>query len=141
MNVQSFSFFYAVLALACWAGTAAIVVGALVRRFADPDAFAETRAQLGNVAIPLAWVIALVTTACALRTVLVSAHLFVSVVSHSRNRSVASRRSDQGVRHPDFVHQCCDFRVSLVDSVVPTVDGHLILHSSCAVHVEVCERV
>ncbi|CAB4333180.1 MAG: disulfide bond formation protein B [Actinobacteria bacterium] len=66
MNVQSFSFFYAVLALACWAGTAAIVVGALVRRFADPDAFAETRAQLGNVAIPLAWVIALVTTAGSL---------------------------------------------------------------------------
>jgi disulfide bond formation protein DsbB len=66
MNVQSFSFFYAVLALACWAGTAAIVVGALVRRFADPGAFAETRAQLGNVALPLAWVIALVTTAGSL---------------------------------------------------------------------------
>lgn len=66
MNVQSFSFFYAVLALACWAGTAAIVVGALVRRFGDPDAFAETRAQLGNVALPLAWVIALVTTAGSL---------------------------------------------------------------------------
>ena len=66
MNVQSFSFFYAVLALACWAGAAVIVIGALVRRFGNPDAFAEARAQLGNVALPLAWVIALVTTAGSL---------------------------------------------------------------------------
>ena len=66
MDVQSFSFFYAVLALACWAGTAAIVGGALLRRFGNPDAFAESRAQLGNVALPLAWIIALVTTAGSL---------------------------------------------------------------------------
>lgn len=62
MNVQSFSFFYAVLALACWAGVFAIAVGALVRRFGDRDAFGELRAQVGRVALPLAWVVALVTT-------------------------------------------------------------------------------
>jgi disulfide bond formation protein DsbB len=62
MNVQSFSFFFAVLAMACWAGTLAVVVGWLVRRFGDPDAFGEIRAQVGRVALPLAWVIALVTT-------------------------------------------------------------------------------
>ena len=62
MDVQSFSFFYAVLALGCWLGTAAIVVGALVRRSGSPDAFAELRAQVGRVALPLAWIVALVTT-------------------------------------------------------------------------------
>lgn len=62
MNVQSFSFFYAVLALACWVGAFAVGIGALVRRFGNPDAFGEARAQLGRVALPLAWVIATVTT-------------------------------------------------------------------------------
>lgn len=62
MNVQSFSFFFAVLALACWLGTLAILVGALFRRFGSPDAFAVAREQLGRVALPLAWIIALVTT-------------------------------------------------------------------------------
>lgn len=62
MNVQSFSFFYAVLALACWAGSIAVLVGALVRRFGNPDAFSELRFQVGRIALPLAWAIALVTT-------------------------------------------------------------------------------
>ena len=66
MNVQSFSFFYAVLALACWVGAIAIAFGALVRRFGNPDAFAELRFQVGHIALPLAWVIALVTTAGSL---------------------------------------------------------------------------
>ena len=48
MNVQSFSFFYAVLALACWAGAAAIVIGALVRRFGNPDAFAGLKFAYGR---------------------------------------------------------------------------------------------
>lgn len=62
MDVQSFSFFYAVLALGCWLGTVAIAIGALVRRFGAPDAFAEARYQVGRVALPLAWIVALVTT-------------------------------------------------------------------------------
>jgi len=62
MNVQSFSFFFAILALGCWLGTLAIIVGALVRRFGNPHAFADLRAQVGGVALPLAWAIALVTT-------------------------------------------------------------------------------
>ena len=66
MNVQSFSFFFAILALGCWLGTLVIVIGALVRRFANPDAFSELRAQLGRIALTLAWVIALVTTAGSL---------------------------------------------------------------------------
>jgi len=62
MNVQSFSFFFAVLAMACWAGALAVVIGGLVRRFGNPDAFGEIRAQVGRIALPLAWLIALVTT-------------------------------------------------------------------------------
>ena len=62
MNVQSFSFFFAILALACWVGALAILVGALIRRFGKPDALDEARAQVGRVALPLAWAIALVTT-------------------------------------------------------------------------------
>ena len=62
MNVQSFSFFFAILALGCWLGTLAIVVGALIRKFANPDAFAELRAQVGRISLAFAWAIALVTT-------------------------------------------------------------------------------
>lgn len=62
MNVQSFSFFFAILALGCWLGTLAIVVGALIRKFGNPDAFAELRAQVGRISLAFAWVIALVTT-------------------------------------------------------------------------------
>lgn len=62
MNVQSFSFFFAVLAMACWVGALAIVIGGLVRRFGNPDAFGELRAQIGRIALPLAWVVAAVTT-------------------------------------------------------------------------------
>ena len=62
MNVQSFSFFFAILAMACWVGAFAILVGALIRRFGRPDALPEARAQIGRIALPLAWAIALVTT-------------------------------------------------------------------------------
>jgi len=62
MNVQSFSFFFAVLAMACWVGALAIVIGGLVRRFGNPEAFGELRAQIGRIALPLAWVVAAVTT-------------------------------------------------------------------------------
>lgn len=62
MNVQSFSFFFAILAMACWVGAFAILIGALIRRFGRPDALSEARAQIGRIALPLAWAIALVTT-------------------------------------------------------------------------------
>lgn len=61
MTVKSMSTFFAVLALACWAGTFAIVVGALVRRFGRPDAFAQVREDVGRMALPLAWIVAAVT--------------------------------------------------------------------------------
>lgn len=62
MSVTSFSLFFGLLAVGCWLGTIAIVVGALIRRFGDPDSFAELRFEVGRAAITLAWVIAAVTT-------------------------------------------------------------------------------
>jgi len=48
--------------LACWVGAIAILIGALVRRFGNPNAFDELRFQVGRIALPLAWFVALVTT-------------------------------------------------------------------------------
>lgn len=61
MSLKSMSVFFAVLALACWAGTFAIVVGALVRRFGRADSFAQLREDVGRIALPLAWLVAAVT--------------------------------------------------------------------------------
>ena len=61
MSVTSFSLFFGLLAVGCWLGTLAIIVGALVRRFGAPDAFAELRFEVGRAALTLAWVIAAVT--------------------------------------------------------------------------------
>ena len=64
MNVQTFSTLFALLALLCWFGTFVIVVGAVVRRLvANPVPLIEQlRDDLGRFALPLAWIIAVVTT-------------------------------------------------------------------------------
>jgi len=63
-SVSTFSFFFASLALLCWVAVVAIGVGAVLRRFSTrPLAIIESlRNDLGRVALPLAWMIALVTT-------------------------------------------------------------------------------
>lgn len=62
-SVSTFSVFFASLALLCWVAVLAIGVGALIRRFStQPVAILESlRDDLGRVALPLAWIIALVT--------------------------------------------------------------------------------
>ena len=62
-TVSTVSFFFASLALLCWAAVIAIGVGAIIRRSAStPMALLESlRADLGRVALPLAWLIAAVT--------------------------------------------------------------------------------
>lgn len=62
MSVESFSFLFASLAVLCWVGVAVVVVTAVIRRVAGPDALAEFRDGLGRIALPLAWIVALVTT-------------------------------------------------------------------------------
>lgn len=68
MNVQTFSTLFALLALLCWFGTLAIVVGAVIRRFAgNPIPIVEQlRDDLGRFALPLAWIVAAATTAGSL---------------------------------------------------------------------------
>jgi disulfide bond formation protein DsbB len=61
MSVKSMSLFFAVLALACWAGTFAIVVVSLVRRFGRDDPLEQVREDVGRIALPLAWLVAGVT--------------------------------------------------------------------------------
>lgn len=62
-SVSSFSVFFASLALLCWAAIGVIGLGALLRRTSSrPPAIIESlRNDLGRAALPLAWVIALVT--------------------------------------------------------------------------------
>ena len=64
LPVKTMSVFFAVLALVCWAIAIALVVGALVRRSrrGRPGRLEPLRDDIGRVALPLAWMIALVTT-------------------------------------------------------------------------------
>jgi disulfide bond formation protein DsbB len=63
MDVDSFSLFFAILALACMAAVLVAVVASIVwlsgRR---PEGLQVLREDLGRVAVPLAWVVATVTT-------------------------------------------------------------------------------
>ncbi|MBU6329598.1 MAG: disulfide bond formation protein B [Acidobacteria bacterium] len=65
-TVSTLSFFFAALALLCWAAVVGIGVGAVVRRSRPGPTLESLRADLGRVALPLAWVIALVTMAGSL---------------------------------------------------------------------------
>ncbi len=63
MDVNGFSLFFAILSLACMTAVTIIVVMALVWRFGGrSDTLYALRDDLGRVAVPLAWVIATVTT-------------------------------------------------------------------------------
>lgn len=63
MDVASFSLFFAILALACVAAVFVVAAGALVWWVGGRSpALAGLRADLGRVAVPLAWLVATVTT-------------------------------------------------------------------------------
>src|SRR4051812_28253347 len=63
MDVDFFSLFFAILALACVAAVLISAVAAIVWRFGGrPEALASVREDVGRVAVPLAWVVATVTT-------------------------------------------------------------------------------
>ena len=68
MSVKTLSTFFAVLALLCWAGTIAIVAGAVVRRSSRgrPGRLEPLRDDVGRAALPLAWLVAAVTMAGSL---------------------------------------------------------------------------
>ena len=62
MSDDTLDLFLSVLALLCWAGTAAIIVGALVRRFQGrPGRLEPLRDDVGRVALTVAWIVAAVT--------------------------------------------------------------------------------
>jgi disulfide bond formation protein DsbB len=62
-TVSTVSFFFASLALLCWAAIILVGVGALLRRFSTASAplLESVRLDLGRAALTLAWLIALVT--------------------------------------------------------------------------------
>ena len=61
--VSTLSFFFASMALLCWVAIVGLGIGALIRRLSSrPIPILESmREDIGRVALPLAWVIALVT--------------------------------------------------------------------------------
>jgi disulfide bond formation protein DsbB len=62
-TVSTLSFFFASMALLCWVAIVGLGIGALIRRLSSrPIPILESmREDIGRVALPLAWVIALVT--------------------------------------------------------------------------------
>lgn len=62
MTVETFSSFFALLALLSMAGAAAIAVGALVWRTRRPAWLEQLRDEVGRAALWLAWAVATVTT-------------------------------------------------------------------------------
>ena len=64
LPVKTLSVFFAVLALLCWAVAIALVIGTLVRRSrrGRPGRLEPLRDDIGRIALPLAWLVALVTT-------------------------------------------------------------------------------
>lgn len=62
MSVESFSFLFAALAVLCWVGVVVILATSIALRVGRSDALTDFRDGLGRLALPLAWLIALVTT-------------------------------------------------------------------------------
>ncbi len=64
LPLETASPFFAVLSLLCWAAAAALVVGWLVRRSrrGRPGRLEPLRDDVGRMALPLAWIVATVTT-------------------------------------------------------------------------------
>ncbi|HEY4376196.1 MAG TPA: disulfide bond formation protein B [Acidimicrobiales bacterium] len=66
MTTSTLSPFFALLSLACWAATGAIVVVSLLARFRPASAATTWLASVGDLALWFAWVVAAVTTAGSL---------------------------------------------------------------------------
>ena len=64
LPVKTLSVFFAVLALLCWVVAIALVIGTVVRRTrrGRPGRLEPLRDDVGRIALPLAWLVALVTT-------------------------------------------------------------------------------
>lgn len=66
MSVQTFSLVFGLLAILCWIGVLAVVVLHVATRNGGDGTLGQLRADLGRAALPLAWAVALVTTAGSL---------------------------------------------------------------------------
>jgi disulfide bond formation protein DsbB len=66
MDTASVSLFFAVLSLACWAATSAIVVMVVVRRFRPSSAAADGLDAIASSGLWLGWLVAAVATAGSL---------------------------------------------------------------------------
>jgi len=66
MSTHAFSVFFAILALACWAGTATIVVCAIAHRRAPDASLGVLYEDLAPLALAIAALVAIVTTAGSL---------------------------------------------------------------------------
>jgi disulfide bond formation protein DsbB len=62
MSVDTASLFFALLALACLSAVGALVVGWVVWLVGRSDSLLSFRADLGRVAVPVAWIVAAVAT-------------------------------------------------------------------------------
>jgi len=62
MSVDAASLFFALLAMACLVALVALLVGWLVWLVGRSDALLSLRADLGRVAVPVAWIVATVAT-------------------------------------------------------------------------------
>lgn len=107
MSVDAFSTFFALLGLVAFAGAAAIAVGALLWwRGVRPAWLATLRADLGRAALPLAWLIATVTTVGSLYYSKVEGYLPCELCWYQRIAvypfavilGIATVRRDAGVR-------------------------------------------
>jgi disulfide bond formation protein DsbB len=107
MTSETWSLFFALLALACWVGTLVLGVGALALRLGrGGDRVLDLRDDVGRAALPLAWVVASVTTLGSLHYSLVEGfepctlcwYQRICIYPWSVVLGIATWRRDVGVR-------------------------------------------
>ena len=107
MTYETWSLFFALLALACWAGTVAIGLGALVVRSGrGGERLLALRDDIGRAALPLGWVVATVTTLGSLHYSLIEGfepctlcwYQRICIYPWSVVLGIAAWRRDVGVR-------------------------------------------
>jgi disulfide bond formation protein DsbB len=107
MTSETWSLFFALLALACWVGTLVLGVGALALRLGrGGDRVLDLRDDVGRAALPLAWVVAAVTTLGSLHYSLVEGfepctlcwYQRICIYPWSVVLGIAAWRRDVGVR-------------------------------------------
>jgi disulfide bond formation protein DsbB len=107
MTSETWSLFFALLALACWVGTLVLGVGALALRLGrGGDRVLDLRDDVGRAALPLAWVVAAVTTLGSLHYSLVEGfepctlcwYQRICIYPWSVVLGIATWRRDVGVR-------------------------------------------